>query len=202
MPTVLKHPTPMPPPLIPARKRWTREECKVFEASGVFERERLELVGGELISKRGKNRPHVNALRMMLIWLQNTFGNEFVDVEAPIDVHPEDNPSSEPEPDLIVLKDKCSSFVSGNPQPKDIRLLVEISDTSLNYDLSVKAALYARASIFEYWVMDVNGRRLISHRDPAGERYASVTVYSEDEYLAPLAAPQVEFCAAQVLAKF
>ena len=88
----------MPPPLAPPRKRWTRAECKGFEAAGLFERERLELVGGELISKMGKNRPHVNAVRMMLIWLQSIFGNEYVDVEAPIDVHPDDNPSSEPEP--------------------------------------------------------------------------------------------------------
>ncbi len=58
--------------------------------------------------------------------------------------------------------------MSANPQPGDIRLLVEISDTSLKYDLSVKAALYARAGIFEYWVVDVNGRRLIAHRDPEG----------------------------------
>ncbi len=56
-------------------------------------------------------------------------------------MHPDDNLSSEPEPDLIVLKQECSSFMSANPQPGDIRLLVEISDTSLKYDLSVKAAL-------------------------------------------------------------
>jgi len=201
MPTVLKHTTEMPPPLAPPRKRWTRAECKGFEASGLFERERLELVCGELISKMGKNRPQVNALRMMLIWLQSIFGNEYVDVEAPIDVHPEDNPSSEPEPDLIVLKQECSNFVSANPQAGDIRLVVEISDTSLNYDLSVKAPLYARAGIFEYWVLDLNGRRLISHREAEGGRYMSVTVYSEDELVAPLAAPRAEFCAAQVLLK-
>ncbi len=199
MPTVLTNPTKMPPPQVPPRKRWTREECTIFEASGVFERERLELVDGELISKMGKNRPHVNALRMMLIWLQTTFGNEFVDPEAPIDVHPDENASNEPEPDLIVLKRECSTFVSANPQPQDIRLLVEVSDSSLNYDLSVKARLYARAGIVEYWVLDVNGRRLISHREPQGNQYSSVTIYAEHEFVAPLAAPQAEFCASQAL---
>ena len=147
----------MPPAQVPPRKRWTRDECKSFAGSGLFDNERLELVGGELISKMGKNRPHVNAFRLMLIWLQETFGNDRVDAEAPIDVHPDDNPSSEPEPDLIVLNRKCFKFVSANPQPSDISLLVEIADTTLNYDLSVKAALYARAGIFEYWVLDVSG---------------------------------------------
>jgi len=147
----------------------------------------------------GKNRPHVNAFRLMLIWLQKTFGSAFVDPEAPIDVSPNDNPSSEPEPDLIVLKRECATFVLGNPQPQDIRLLVEISDSTLTYDLSVKAALYARAGIMEYWVLDVGGRRLISHRQPMGGRYASVIIYSEHESIAPLAAPESEFSAAQAL---
>jgi Uma2 family endonuclease len=199
MPTPLTHAPEMISAQMPPRKRWTREECAVFEASGLFEKEPLELVGGELISKMGKNRPHVNAFRLMLIWLQKTFGSEFVDPEAPIDVNPNDNPSSEPQPDLIVLNRECATFVSGNPQPEDIRLLVEISDSTLDFDLSVKAILYARASIVEYWVFDVSGRRLISHRKPEGGRYGSVTIYSEHELIVPLAAPEAEFCAAQAL---
>lgn len=88
MPTLLTNAPEIPPPPVPPRKRWTREQCAPLEASGLFERERLELVDGELISKMGKNRPHVNAFRLMLVWLQKTFGNGFVDAEAPIDVKP------------------------------------------------------------------------------------------------------------------
>lgn len=189
----------MPPPLVPPRKRWTRADCKLFETSGLFYKERLELVDGELISKMGKNRPHVNAAMWMLFWLAETFGKKFVNAEAPIDVHPDDNPSSEPEPDFIVLTQECASFISSNPQPKDVRLLVEISDSSLSYDLSVKARLYARAGISEYWILDVNGRRIISHRDPAGDVYSSVIIYSEHEFVAPLAAPHAALCAAHAL---
>jgi Uma2 family endonuclease len=88
-----------------------------------------------------------------------------------------------------------------NPQPEDVQLLVEISDSTLNYDLSVKAALYARAGIVEYWVLDVNGRRLIVHREPEGDGYLSITVYVEDELVAPLVAPKAEFCAGQALTR-
>jgi Uma2 family endonuclease len=197
MPTLLNHALEMPPPLVPPRKRWTREQCVVLEASGVFEKERLELVGGELISKMGKNRPHVNASMLMLFWLAETFGKQFVNAEAPIDVNPGDNPANEPEPDLIVLKREFATFVSGNPLPRDIHLLVEISDTTLNFDLTVKAALYARAGIVEYWVLDVADRRLYSHRNPVGGRYASVTIYNEHEFVAPLASPESGFSPAQ-----
>jgi Uma2 family endonuclease len=157
MPTLLTHTPEMPPRPIPPRKRWTREQCAPLEALGLFETEKLELVDGELITKMGKNRVHVNACRLMQYWLLEAFGKEFLDAEAPIDVSPADNPSNEPEPDLIVLNRECSTFVSLNPQPQDIRLLVEIADSSPNFDLNAKAALHARACIVEYWVLDVTG---------------------------------------------
>ena len=194
MPTLLTHALEIPPPPVPPRKRWTREQCAPLEASGLFEQERLELIDGELISKMGKNRPHVNAFRLMLVWLQDTFGNRFVDAEAPIDVSPEENPSNEPEPDLTVLNREWATF-SANPQPRDIELLVEIADSSLRFDLTVKAALYARAGIVEYWVLDVTGRRLFCHRTPVSGRYGSVVVYNEHESIAPLSAPQALFSA-------
>jgi len=199
MPTFLTQALDIPPPAVPPRKRWTREQCAPLEASGLFEKERLELVEGELISKMGKNRPHVNAFRLMLFWLAETFGKQFVDAEAPIDVSPVDNPLSEPEPDLIVLNRECATFVSANPQPQDIHLVVEIADSTLTFDLTVKAALYARAGIVEYWVLDVTGRRLFCHRSPVSGRYGSVVVYNENESVAPLGAPEALFLAAQAL---
>lgn len=183
---------------VPRRKLWTREQLAPLEATGFFKDERLELVEGELISKMGKNRPHVTAVMSMLVWLMECFGKSFVDAEAPINVSPEDNPTSEPEPDHIVLTRDRSQFAH-NPQPADIRLLVEIADSTLQFDLTVKAALYARAGIVEYWVLDINGRRLIVHRNPIAGRYSSVVSYGEQESVAPIAAPASPFCPALVL---
>ena len=197
MPTLLSNAPEFPLPLNPPRKRWTREQCAALEASGLFERERLELIDGELISKMGKNRPHVNAFTLMHLWLLDAFGKQFVNAEAPIDVSPGDNPSNEPEPDLIVLNREFATFVAGNPQPGDIVLVVEIADSPLAFDLTTKAALYARAGIVEYWVLDVAGRRLFSHRNPVSGRYASVTIYNEHEPVAPVASPAAEFRPAQ-----
>ena len=121
------------------------------------------------------------------------FGFRFVNQEAPIDVAPEDNPTNEPVPDVIVLKRELSHFLSGNPRPEDLRLVAEIADSSLNFDLTTKAALYARAGIAEYWVLDVARRRLLVHRDVKASAYASIIAYSEHESVAPLASPQVEF---------
>jgi len=186
-------------PRVPLRKRWTKSECAVLEASGLLNVEHLELVEGELISKMGKNRPHVLALALLVAWVEDTFGRRFVHQEAPIDVAPEDNPTNEPEPDIIVLKRDRTDFRSANPGPEDLWLVVEVADTTLAFDLTTKARLYARAGIVEYWVLDVTGRRLIVHRDPVSGRYASVTAYSETETAVPLAAPQAELRVAGVL---
>jgi len=104
MPIALTEIPVSPAPPDPPRKRWTRSECVTLERSGLLDQQRLELVEGELISKMGKKRPHVNALTLVHTWLVQVFGLQFVNAEAPIDVAPE--------------------------------------DTSLNCDLTVKAALY------------------------------------------------------------
>jgi Uma2 family endonuclease len=196
MPTAWIEVPASPIPNGPSRKRWTRVECASLDASGLLDQQHLELVEGELIDKMGKNRPHVNALAVMHAWLLRVFGERFVNQEAPIDVSPEDNPSNEPEPDLIVLNRDFLSFRSANPGPRDLHLVVEVADSTLNFDLTTKAALYARAGIAEYWVLDVSGRRLIVHRLPQSGKYTAILVYNEQEEVAPLAAPHATFKAA------
>jgi Uma2 family endonuclease len=154
----------------------------------LFDNQRLELIEGELINKMGKGRPHSNPLRFLHRWLVGVFGWDFVTREEPIDVAGDDNATNEPEPDLIVSKRHLSQF-TGNPGPADLQLVVEISVSTVGFDLTTKAALYARAGIIEYWVLDVAGRRLIVHRDPQAGRYVSVIAYDEQESVAPLAAP-------------
>jgi Uma2 family endonuclease len=92
-----------------------------------------------------------------------------------------------------VLARPSREFRDANPRPGDLRLVVEISDTTLCFDLTTKAELYARAGIIEYWVVDVAARRLIVHRDPREGLYCSVTAYGAEETATPLASPGPEF---------
>lgn len=171
MPTAV---TDRPAKLDPPRKLWTRPEYDGLLSSGLLDCPRLELIEGELIDKTRKKRAHVNSLTLLLGWLLEVFGARFVNPAAPIDVAPEDNPSNEPEPDLIVLKRDLSHFTNENPRPQDLQLVVEVADSTLGFDLTTKAAVYARAGIVEYWVLDIAGRRMIVHRDPQMGRYAYV----------------------------
>jgi len=193
MPTAITDTPSIPAPLEPPRKRWTREECAVLEASGIWEQQHLELIDGELISKMGKKRPHTNALVRVQAWLVRVFGEQYVNPETPIDVASEDNAINEPEPDLIVLSMPSDDISDRNPQPSEVRLAVEIAHSTVKFDLTTKARLYARAGIAEYWVVDIPARRIVVHRNPQEGQYRSVVAYSENECVRPLAASDREF---------
>ena len=182
-----------PVPLDVPRKRWTRAECDALGAAGLLDLERVELIEGELITKMGKKPPHVVTLALVADWMRRVFGEQFVLQEAPIDVAPEDNPANEPEPDVIVLEHPYVEVRGASPKPSGLRLVIEISATTLGLDLTKKANLYARAHIAEYCVFDVAERRLIVHRDPGGGQYRTITAYNQQESVAPLAAPAAAF---------
>lgn len=192
-------PATMEAPTTPrARKAvmWTREDCRRLEGMGLLP-ERWELVQGEIVSKMGTNRPHGTIALRMTKWLLGVFPTPHIVLSCSIDVAPEDNPTSEPEPDIIILS-RPSEQLTGNPQPGDIALLVEISDTTIDHDLGPKASLYARAGIQEYWVVDINAARIHQHREPRGEGYASVRAFTGTEALSPLAQPEASLTAEQL----
>ena len=201
MPITITETPAIPSPLAPPRKRWTRYECEQLAATGLLDMEPLELIEGELIDKMGKNRFHVFIAGKLGDVMKKLFGENFVQSAAPIDLSPEDNPGSQPEPDVCVLNRSLEEFLTKNPTPTDIVLVAEVSDTTLQFDRTTKARLYARAGIIEYWIIDVNSRQLIVHRSPVEGLYTSVAAYEENEPIAPLAAPGAEFRTATVLPK-
>lgn len=175
-------------PADPHRIRWTRADCARIIRSGILDGEQYELIEGDIVRKV-KNRPHVLALARLLRWLNSVFGDVHVQVQDPVDVSASDNRHNAPEPDAAVLVRPVADYTDAPPGPADLRLVVEVADTTLRRDAATKARLYARANIADYWVLDVTGRRLLVHRRPEQGRYAEVVSYAEDETAAPLAAP-------------
>ena len=190
MPTAV---TEIPAGSEPRRKVWTRADVDALSSTGFFDQQKLELIEGELIDKMGKRPAHANSAVLLLEWLISVFGVRFIYQEYTIEVAPEDNPTSAPEPDFVVLKRDVLHFTARHPGPDDLHLVIEVSDSTLGFDLRTKAALYARAGIVEYWVLDIVGRRMIVHRDPQGGRYTSVVAYNGNECVAPLCASESPF---------
>lgn len=173
------------------RKVWTREEAHRLAELGF---EHLELVEGELLDRRmGKNPSHSFWKDLIQAWLGTQFGPEYVRSQDPIDVSPEDNPTSEPEPDLV-LQTRTNQETRGSaPRPDEIRLLIEVSDATLDYDLKRKSGLYARAGIAEYWVIDIPHKQVVIHRNPVQGSYEFVGTFSANEEVFPLTAPTKRF---------
>ena len=177
------------PATLRARKAimWTREDCRKLAGMGLLPG-RWELVQGEIVSKMGTNLPHSMTAQRIVAWLMSVFSSDCILPACSIDVAPEDNPTSEPEPDIILLN-RPAAQLGRNPIPSDIALIVEVSDTTLEHDLGSKARLYARAAIPEYWVIDVKGCRIHQHRDPKPDGYASVRVIESGDVFSSLARP-------------
>jgi Uma2 family endonuclease len=177
---------------LPPRKRFTRSEYHLLSENGFFEAEdRYELVEGDIVEKMGQKEPHIGLLMRWMAALIPVFGASFVRPQLPIVI----GDDSEPEPDLSIAARSADAYLAaGETAPaSEIRLIVEISVNTLAYDTGPKALLYAQGGVPDYWALDVTGRRLIVHRDPTAEGYASIVTLSEADSIAPLAAPMSAF---------
>ena len=140
--------------------RWTVEDVRRMIDSGGFEHpERFELVEGLILEKMGQNAPHRITLMLALEALQAAFsGVARVTAGVPLPL----TNSSEPEPDVMVVEPGLRRDLT----PEDVRMVLEVSDTSLRKDQTTKAALYARHGIPEYIILDVVSRRAEIRRRP------------------------------------
>ena len=172
----------------PSRVKFTRDVCEKLVSMG-FLQEPYELIDGEVISTMGQNPLHCSGMRRVTRWLAEVFGLDYVSSQLTLEVLPEDRLHSAPLPDAFVTSKSFEAFDKVQPQPKDVLLLIEVADASRSFDLSTKAALYARSSITEYWVLDMVKRCLVVHLQPTIDGYRSVLTYDEHEALSPQSKP-------------
>jgi Uma2 family endonuclease len=104
---------------------------------------------------------------------------------------------TDPVPDLAVVPGRPRDYTA---HPTTADLVIEVADSSLAFDTNEKRLLYAKAGIREYWVVDVNGRRLHVYRDPKAGDYTSQRTFGPSESVSPLAAPSATVRVADLLA--
>lgn len=203
--SVLAPPAPKPPVLPsspPVRKRWTVAEFHQLWEDGWFDHCRPMLVGGEIYEMAAiPGPPHNTSTTLADYTLKAIFGQGFiVRIQMPLVL----GQLSDPVPDLAVITGSPRDYT--NRQPTTGLLVVEVSDTSLAIDTGEKAQLYAASGIADYWVIDVNNRLVIVHRDPRpdpanpfGASYGTVTPLAPGQTVSPLAAPQATVPVAELL---
>lgn len=158
--------------------------------------ERTELIYGRIITRMSPiGQPHNIAVSKTSSALERTFGDAFF-TEQQMSLHVASG--SEPEPDVMVLAGIPDDYTDA-PRPADVLLLVEVSHSTLHYDRSTKATLYAENGIVDYWIVNLRSRTLEVYRQPEGDAYISLRVYDETEAIAPLAAPDAPVRVADLL---
>jgi Uma2 family endonuclease len=161
----------LPPPI--TRHRINAEQFHKMAEVGMFmPGERVELIEGEIIDMAPIGSFHCGNVG----WLTQGFtdavhSNAIVWVQNALRL----SPIVEVYPDLALLKPRKDFYRHAHPGPDDTLLVVEVADSSAAFDRGVKAELYARHGIPEYWIVDIPARSIRFHRAPLEGRYTDIT---------------------------
>lgn len=158
--------------------------------------DRVELLEGELVARAPIGPDHAGQTNSLAYRLFRAIGDSaVVTVGNPVrlDGH------NEPQPDFALLRPRADLYRGVIVGPADVLLLIEVANSSLRLDRTVKSRLYARSAIPEYWIIDLAGRALERYRDPAPEGYARIERRTEGT-IAPDLLPAISLDVADILA--
>ncbi len=144
--------------------RWATDTYDRMVAHGLFSPgERVELIDGEVVNITPQGTAHITTLLLVQQHLQQVLGAGLhVRTQAPLVA----DPLSEPEPDVSVVRGAVRDYTACHPSARDTLLVVEVSDSSLEYDRGTKGSLYARAGIQEFWIVNLIDLKLEVYRKP------------------------------------
>lgn len=200
--TAVRKPSPAPvPAFVPKPHHWTCKQFNDMGDVGALEGHSVILVDGEILDMPNPNPPHNSLVGIADYALKELFRPGYwvrVQMGLPTGL------DTDPVPDLAVVVGSPRDFPTTHP-PTAV-LIVEVSDTSLDYDTGPKSHLYAAAGIADYWVVDVNGGQLFVFRDPVadpaaprGFRYNTTVTLARGQTVTPLAAPTAVVAVADLL---
>ena len=174
--------------------RFTRDEYHRLGDIGFFDDKRVELIRGEIYVMSPISWPHTQVKVKTARLLEAVFrGAGWVNEQSPVVTD-----DSEPEPDVAVYRGQFLDYFD-HPTPADTLLIVEVAVTSLAKDTGLKADFYAQEGIADYWVVDVENRRLLVFREPSPIGYLAKQSLADSESIAPLAAPSAIIRVADLL---
>lgn len=171
--------------------KFTIEQFRLMYEKGIFaESDRLELINGEVITMFPLGTKHAACVNRLLKLLEKKLGDSIV-LSVQNSILLANN--SQPQPDLAVLKYRDDFYEEALPTPADILLVVEVADSSLEYDRDVKANLYATAGIPEMWLFDVNTKTITGFSQPSDLGYKQIYHYTQGDRLSILTFDDVVF---------
>jgi Uma2 family endonuclease len=179
------------------RHRFTVDDYHRMGDAGILSaNDRVELIDGEIVVMTPIGSPHAGTTAYLDRALSPRLGERaLVWVQNPIFLLPH----SEPQPDLAVLRPRSDYYRQAHPRPGDIFFLIEVSDTTGEYDRTVKIPLYAQAGVREVWIVDLAAECIEVYRQPAAGAYQQVQRFPRGQSVAPQAFPDLRLSVDEIL---
>lgn len=169
---------------------------KMAEAGIFLEGDRVELIEGEIVRMNPIGSRHAACVRRIDALFNGAEDlGAIVSVQSPV-LLPD---LSEPEPDVALLRHREDFYAEGHPEPGDVLLLIEVSDTTLDYDRNTKLPLYARFGIPETWIVDLSSSTVETYSRPLESTYRDITLVGSGETLSPKMVPSLALDAGALL---
>ncbi len=163
-------------------RRFSADEYHQMIEAGVFgQDERLELIDGEIVQMSPIGDRHAACVRRLNELLSHLSAGRFiVDVQDPIIV----DPAYAPQPDVALLRPRADYYASQTPTTDDCLLVIEVADTSAEYDRQIKVPRYARGRLPELWLVDLEREVVVVYQQPVGDAYQRRQVFRRGDTLA------------------
>ena len=178
-------------------RKFTVEEYEKMATEGIIKPdEKVELIRGEIIKMSPMGTRHAACIARLTQLLYRKFGDLILlGVQNPIRL----NNNSQPEPDLSLLIPRADFYVAAYPCPQDIYLIIEVSDSTLDYNRYTKIPLYAEANVQEVWIINLKEEYVEVYRHPLHGSYQNIQKYYRGESVFIESFPDIEFTIAEIL---
>jgi hypothetical protein len=185
---------------VPVRQyRFTADEFEQMGRAGIFhEDQRLELVDGIVLEMSPIGTDHAACVDRLNRILSRCVGDRaIVRVQGPVRL----GLHSESMPDLAILNQRDDFYARAHPQPDDILLIIEVADTTVEYDRDTKMPLYATAGIPEAWLVDLEDETITAYREPTTGGFRQQEQYHRGHRIKSVSVPGLEVDVAAVLGR-
>jgi Uma2 family endonuclease len=180
-----------------SKRRFTADDYQRMGQVGILsEDDRVELIDGEVVAMTPIGPRHWACVDIFTLALVRGVGDKaIVRVQGSIrlDLY------HEPQPDVVLLRPRADFYAAQLPGPGDILLIIEIAESSIDYDRDLKSRLYAAAGVPEYWLADLTDHSLTRYSAPVDGTYQSIQRYRSGDTLSPALLPDCRIAVAVLL---
>jgi Uma2 family endonuclease len=184
---------------VQAKHRFSVAEYYRMAETGVLKPDaRVELLDGQIIDMSPIGPFHGSVTKYLIqVFTDANHGKWILQVQDPVRL----DDHSEPQPDLVLLKSSPDFYRKRHPQPEDVFLLIEVSDTTLITDREEKLPAYGRAGIPEVWIVNLANLTIEVYREPHFTGYGSKTILRAGDKASPAIFPDVTIDVSELLRK-